>query len=471
MGIAHEGGAAESGCRTAVAESYSVFAHLNVEKTEFYRAILGAFVAARGTPGFRAGRPAAAGTRSAAPRAGGRGTVHRQPGIRCPVRRGASGALAVTRGKAESVADCRDGFRSPARGVDLGACGAGHAGVRHRALRTWVVRRLLDDPVLYYDELDAEARAYLDRQRTFILRELAEATGLEPEVRLEGIALADPEGDCTDLGLPEEGTEGKRCRAAAGPGALRAASHRGSRGADGDRGSVRRTGGTRPPRQTKWKRRSDVSVPGAGDTVARWPSPRREDQWQPLRCGLLNPYRYEDDEFRFEDGRLLLRGDNGSGKSRVLALQLPFLLDGDVSPSRVEPDGDPAKRIEWHLLMGRWPDRTGYTWIEFGRRRPDGGEAFVTLGSACARWRGTPDFAAAGSSRPRDEWGRTYPCRVRTDVRTGVSDLRRRWQGKDAFSSRRRSIGRRWMKRTSFARSLNDPVTLARNTSRRPSPS
>jgi uncharacterized protein (TIGR02678 family) len=79
---------------------------------------------------------------------------------------------------------------------------------RNRALRSWVVRRLLDDPVVYHADLDSEARAYLDRQRTFILRELADATGLETEVRGEGMALVDLEGDCTDLGLPEEGTEG-----------------------------------------------------------------------------------------------------------------------------------------------------------------------------------------------------------------------------------------------------------------------
>jgi uncharacterized protein (TIGR02680 family) len=103
-------------------------------------------------------------------------------------------------------------------------------------------------------------------------------------------------------------------------------------------------------------------------------------RWQPLRCGLLNLYRYDYEEFHFEQGRLLLRGNNGTGKSRVLALQLPFLLDGEVSPGRVEPDGDTAKRIEWNLLMGRYPDRTGYTWIEFGRRLPDGAATFATLG-------------------------------------------------------------------------------------------
>ncbi|MGE3312389.1 MAG: TIGR02678 family protein [Limisphaerales bacterium] len=79
---------------------------------------------------------------------------------------------------------------------------------RNRAMRCWMVRRLLDDPVMYYEDLDTESRVYLDRQRSFILRELGEATGLEAEVRAEGLALVDLDGDCTDLGLPEEGTEG-----------------------------------------------------------------------------------------------------------------------------------------------------------------------------------------------------------------------------------------------------------------------
>ena len=101
------------------------------------------------------------------------------------------------------------------------------------------------------------------------------------------------------------------------------------------------------------------------------PQPRRE-RWQPLRSGIVNLYRYDCEEFHYEEGRLLLRGNNGTGKSRVLALQLPFLFDGDVTPERLEPDADPSKKIEWNLLMGRYPDRTGYTWIEFGRRDENG---------------------------------------------------------------------------------------------------
>lgn len=115
------------------------------------------------------------------------------------------------------------------------------------------------------------------------------------------------------------------------------------------------------------------------------PRPQRE-RWQPLRSGFVNLYKYDREEFHFENGRLLLRGNNGTGKSRVLALQLPFLLDGEVGAQRLEPDADPSKRIEWNLLMDRYPDRTGYTWIEFGRcekRQEEDGAArehFLTLG-------------------------------------------------------------------------------------------
>jgi uncharacterized protein (TIGR02678 family) len=79
---------------------------------------------------------------------------------------------------------------------------------RTRRLRWSLTRRLVDDPVLYYDSLDERERAYLNSQRSLILSQIREATGLVPEVRAEGIAMADVSGDATDLGLPEEGTDG-----------------------------------------------------------------------------------------------------------------------------------------------------------------------------------------------------------------------------------------------------------------------
>ena len=112
------------------------------------------------------------------------------------------------------------------------------------------------------------------------------------------------------------------------------------------------------------------------------PAPSSE-RWKPLRAGLVDMFYYDAEEFWFHDGRLLLRGNNGTGKSKVLALTLPFLLDGELSPHRVEPDGDRQKKMEWNLLLGGKhpnPERLGYTWLEFGRRAPDGISEFRTIG-------------------------------------------------------------------------------------------
>jgi uncharacterized protein (TIGR02680 family) len=110
------------------------------------------------------------------------------------------------------------------------------------------------------------------------------------------------------------------------------------------------------------------------------PTPQRT-RWQPLRLGLVELFRYDSEEFWFRDGHLLLRGNNGTGKSKVLSLVLPFLLDAQLKSSRIEPDGDPGKKMAWNLLLGTYPRRTGYTWIEFGRRDADGTPHFLTLGA------------------------------------------------------------------------------------------
>lgn len=54
------------------------------------------------------------------------------------------------------------------------------------------------------------------------------------------------------------------------------------------------------------------------------PSPR----WQLNRAGITNVYQYEHETLTFREGRLLLRGINGSGKSTAMNMLLPFLLTG-----------------------------------------------------------------------------------------------------------------------------------------------
>lgn len=80
--------------------------------------------------------------------------------------------------------------------------------VRIQRCRQNIYRRLLDHPVLYYDELPADELEYLTHQRPHILGVLHEATGLTAEVRAEGIALVDETGVASDVSLPEEGTDG-----------------------------------------------------------------------------------------------------------------------------------------------------------------------------------------------------------------------------------------------------------------------
>ena len=110
------------------------------------------------------------------------------------------------------------------------------------------------------------------------------------------------------------------------------------------------------------------------------PEPQRE-RWQPLRLGLVELFHSDSEEFWFRDGHLLLRGNNGTGKSKVLSLTLPFLCDAQLRPSRIEPDADNGKRMSWNLLMGTYPRRIGYSWIEFGRVDAQGNKHYLTLGA------------------------------------------------------------------------------------------
>jgi uncharacterized protein (TIGR02678 family) len=78
---------------------------------------------------------------------------------------------------------------------------------RRTAMRHRLARRLLDDPVVYFDSLDDEARAYFANQRGVMATRLCDAAGLVAEQRAEGLALVDETGALTDVAMPAEGTE------------------------------------------------------------------------------------------------------------------------------------------------------------------------------------------------------------------------------------------------------------------------
>lgn len=92
------------------------------------------------------------------------------------------------------------------------------------------------------------------------------------------------------------------------------------------------------------------------------------ERWTPTRAGLVALWRYWDETFIFHQGRLLLRGPNGSGKSMALELLLPFLLDGDASPSRLTSSAKSRGGLYERVMAGGDdPGRTGFAWVEFRR--------------------------------------------------------------------------------------------------------
>ncbi|MFD5861483.1 TIGR02680 family protein [Streptomyces chartreusis] len=93
-------------------------------------------------------------------------------------------------------------------------------------------------------------------------------------------------------------------------------------------------------------------------------------RWRLRRAGIVNVWYYYDQEFDLSGGRLVLRGTNGSGKSRALEMLLPFLLDADRR--RMDATGSGKVRLEDLMRAGgdEQPNRLGYLWLEVERTRP-----------------------------------------------------------------------------------------------------
>lgn len=112
-------------------------------------------------------------------------------------------------------------------------------------------------------------------------------------------------------------------------------------------------------------------------------------RWQASRIGLINFWYYDDQEFPFVKGRMLLRGSNGSGKSVTMQSVIPLLLDGNMSPERLDPFGSRDRKMSSYLLEeddGR-DERTGYLYLEFKRKESD---TWLTVGMGIRARRGKP---------------------------------------------------------------------------------
>jgi uncharacterized protein (TIGR02680 family) len=135
----------------------------------------------------------------------------------------------------------------------------------------------------------------------------------------------------------------------------------------------------------------------------------KQGRWQMNRAGILNFWFYEDEEFNLEDGRLVLRGTNGAGKSVTMQSFVPLVLDGDKRPHRLDPFGSKDRRIEYYLLgeKDEHSDRTGYLWLEFKHTTKN---IYKTIGIGLRARRGRPQvdfwgFALEDGRRiNRDIW-------------------------------------------------------------------
>ena len=116
-------------------------------------------------------------------------------------------------------------------------------------------------------------------------------------------------------------------------------------------------------------------------------------RWQANKIGLINFWYYDEQEFPFVKGRMLLRGSNGSGKSVTMQSVVPLLLDGNMSPERLDPFGSRDRKMSSYLLEendGR-EERTGYLYLEFKRKDS---ETYLTIGMGIR----------AKRNKPLDKW-------------------------------------------------------------------
>ena len=111
-----------------------------------------------------------------------------------------------------------------------------------------------------------------------------------------------------------------------------------------------------------------------------------KERFQMNRIGFVNFWLYDEEYFEFVDGKLLLRGQNASGKSITTQSIIPFILDGDRTPSRLDPFGSSDRRMEYYFLGDEGKEEsTGYLFLEFKK-----GEEYCTIGIGQRAKKGKP---------------------------------------------------------------------------------
>ncbi|MBU3103990.1 SbcC/MukB-like Walker B domain-containing protein [Clostridium gasigenes] len=101
-------------------------------------------------------------------------------------------------------------------------------------------------------------------------------------------------------------------------------------------------------------------------------------RWVANKFGLFNFWYYDDQEYKLENGKIIFKGTNGSGKSVTTQSFIPLLLDGDKRPNRIDPFGTKSRRIEDYILMEDGEeDRISYLYMEFKKPKS---KTYITIG-------------------------------------------------------------------------------------------
>src|SRR5277367_5081927 len=122
----------------------------------------------------------------------------------------------------------------------------------------------------------------------------------------------------------------------------------------------RGTGTSRPRSRSGTPRASSRSTCSAVTSTM-------SDRFKPSRAGVINIWDYVDEEWAFADGRLALRGHNGSGKTKALEVLFPFVLDGMADSRRLDPFSVENRTMKSNLLFRGQESEYGYVWMEFAR--------------------------------------------------------------------------------------------------------
>ena len=115
-----------------------------------------------------------------------------------------------------------------------------------------------------------------------------------------------------------------------------------------------------------------------------------ENRWEINKIGLINFWWYDEEEFEFADGRMILRGTNGSGKSVTMQSFIPLLLDGKKTPERLDPFGNKSRKIEDYVLgYGDHikEENTSYLYMEFFKKET---QNYLTIGMGLSAKKGQP---------------------------------------------------------------------------------